>query len=322
MVGIALAHLGLNAAPSRRRSRRCPHRNAVIEAEVALFLAHVAPVRRSRTASSCLKSPIPRTTSCAFPLCRKMFYRTTQSADQETERRGDTSGIDQGLVRETACAIVDKLKCGRGHAARSARRAGEADRRGRRQGQRAADAVLRPRPRPRQGADEKAGRRARPARGHADPDQGPDQCRGRADHAGLADLQGHDPGAIRPPGRASRSQWRRGLRQIEHAGIRRRRQHLQRGVRRDAQSLGHVALRRRLLGRRGGRARNRHGLARARLRHGRLAAQSRELLRHRRHAAEHRPRRAYAGRHDRPQSRRRRARWRAMSRTSRCCSMP
>ena len=93
------------------------------------------------------------------------------------------------------------------------------------------------------------------------------------------------PGQFRHPGRASRRQWRRGLRQIQHAGIRRRRQHLQRSVRRDAQSLGHVALRRRLLGRRGGGARHRHGVARARLRHGRLAAQPRELLRHRRHAA-------------------------------------
>ena len=64
-----------------------------------------------------------------------------------------------------------------------------------------------------------------------------------------------------------------------------------------------VAIGRRLLGRRSGRARDRHGVARAWLRHGRLAAQSRELLRHRRHAAEHRPRRAHAGRHDRPQSR-------------------
>ena len=39
----------------------------------------------------------------------------------------------------------------------------------------------------------------------------------------------------------------------------------------DAQSLGHFALRRRLLGRRGGGARHRHGVAGARLRHGRLA---------------------------------------------------
>ena len=52
-----------------------------------------------------------------------------------------------------------------------------------------------------------------------------------------------------------------------------------------------VALRRRLLRRRGGGARHRHGVARPWHRHGRLAAQPRKLLRHRRHAAEHRPRR-------------------------------
>ena len=62
----------------------------------------------------------------------------------------------------------------------------------------------------------------------------------------------------------------------------------------DAQSLEHVALGRRLLGRRGGGAGDRHGLARAWLRHGRLAAQPGELLRRRRPAAEPRPRGAYA----------------------------
>ena len=83
-----------------------------------------------------------------------------------------------------------QAQVGRSYAARSARRAGKAHRRGRRQGQRAADAVLRPRPQARHRADEEAGRRARAARGAADPDQGPHQRRRRADHAGLADLQG------------------------------------------------------------------------------------------------------------------------------------
>ena len=81
-------------------------------------------------------------------------------------------------------------------------------------------------------------------------------------------------------------------------------------------------IRGRLLRRRGGRARNRHGLARARLRHGRLAAQPRELLRHRRPAPEHRPRRAHAGNSRSTAISASRARWRAMSRTSRCCSTP
>src|SRR4051812_31548095 len=43
----------------------------------------------------------------AFPLCRKMFYSTIH--DQET---GRNLVADQGLVRETACAIVGKLRSG------------------------------------------------------------------------------------------------------------------------------------------------------------------------------------------------------------------
>jgi amidase len=39
-----------------------------------------------------------------------MFYSTT--SDQETETNGVTAVADQGLVRETACAIVGKLKSG------------------------------------------------------------------------------------------------------------------------------------------------------------------------------------------------------------------
>ena len=83
-----------------------------------------------------------------------------------------------------------------------------------------------------------------------------------------------------------------------------------------------VAIRRRLFGRRGRGAGNRHGVARPRLRHGRLAAQSRKLLRRGRPAA-----RASAASRIRPLPRSTaisvcRARWRAMSRTSRCCSTP
>src|SRR5258705_6814952 len=48
--------------------------------------------------------------SGAFPLCQKMFYSTTR--DQETETNGEYEVADQGLVRETACAIVGKLKSG------------------------------------------------------------------------------------------------------------------------------------------------------------------------------------------------------------------
>ena len=129
------------------------------------------------------------------------------------------------------------------------------------------------------------------------------------DVAGVRCTQGspiyanHIPDEVRRSGRASRSRRRHRLRDVEHAGIRRRRQHLQRGVRQDAQSVEHVALGGRLLGRRGGRACDRHGVARARLRHGRQPAQSGELQRHRRLPAEHRARRAHAERRDRHEPR-------------------
>ena len=71
-------------------------------------------------------------------------------------------------------------------------------------------------------------------------------------------------------------------RQDQHAGIRRRREHAQRGLWRDRQSVRSHAVRRRLLGRLGGGAGHRHGADLLRLRHRRVAAQSRRVLRHRR----------------------------------------
>ena len=97
---------------------------------------------------------------------------------------------DQGLVRETACAIVGKLKSGEVTPLDLLdvleKRIAEVDGK-----VNALPTLCFDRARnARQSADEKAGRRARPARRAAGADQGPDQCRGRADHAGLADLQG------------------------------------------------------------------------------------------------------------------------------------
>src|SRR5947209_18319891 len=46
----------------------------------------------------------------AFPLCGKMFYSTI--CDQEAKSNGEREVAVQGLVRETACAIVGKLKSG------------------------------------------------------------------------------------------------------------------------------------------------------------------------------------------------------------------
>src|SRR4051812_16313182 len=45
----------------------------------------------------------------AFPLCRKMFYSTIHEQETAEERR---RMADQGLVRETACAVVGKLRSG------------------------------------------------------------------------------------------------------------------------------------------------------------------------------------------------------------------
>ena len=49
---------------------------------------------------------------------------------------------------------------------------------------------------------------------------------GRSHHPRFADFPRPYSGAVGPSRGSPRSQWRAGLRQVEHAGIRRRRQHL------------------------------------------------------------------------------------------------
>src|SRR5260370_3114171 len=56
--------------------------------------------------------PISAHSSCAFPLCRKMFYRTRQSAIEKRNERGTQVASDQGLIRATACAFIEKLNSG------------------------------------------------------------------------------------------------------------------------------------------------------------------------------------------------------------------
>jgi amidase len=172
-------------------------------------------------------------------------------------------------------------------------------------------------------ADEEAGRRARPARRHADPDQGPDRRRGRADHAGLADLQGQHPEEIRPLvehleakggsiyAKSNTPEFGAGANTFNEVfGATRNPWDTSRSA---AGSSGGAAVALAT-----GMAWLAHGSDM-----GGSLAQSGELLRHRRHAAEHRPRRAYAvgSKIDRNLGQSR-ARWRAMSRTWRCCSMP
>ena len=153
-------------------------------------------------------------------------------------------------------------------------------------------------------------------------DQGPDRCRGRAHHLRLADLRRSCAGQVASAGRAHRAQGRHRDGQVEHAGIRRRRQHLQRGVRPHAQSLEHLAHLRRLDRRRRGVGGDRRGLAGAGHRPWRLAAPARHLLLGGRPPAVAGPRDA---RHRRTISGRRcrcRGRWRATSPTWRCSSTP
>src|ERR1700683_4752221 len=47
----------------------------------------------------------------AFPFCRKMFYTARQPATR-SGKAGRAQVAEQGVVRETACAVVEKLRSG------------------------------------------------------------------------------------------------------------------------------------------------------------------------------------------------------------------
>src|SRR5882757_8182423 len=135
-----------------------------------------------------LKTPIA-VRSRAFPLCRKMFYRATQSVGNDVETK---VASDQGLVRMTACAVVDQLNSGEVTPLDLLdvleQRIVEVDGK-----VNALPTLCFDRARTHAKAlMKKAGRRSRPACGNADSDKRPVQCRGRAEQAGLADLQGYD----------------------------------------------------------------------------------------------------------------------------------
>ena len=228
MIGIARAHLARTPIPAGDDVGASGHRHAVVEAEVAVLPGSCCASPGASNGVVMLKISESRANFGPFPLCRKMFYRTTaiRYRDSGTTRER-YKWLDQGLVRATACAIVDKLNSGEVTPLDLLdvleKRIAEVD------GKVNALPTLcfdRARSRAKALMQKPAGERGLLA-GHAGADQGPHQCRGRADHAGLADLQGHDSRALRSCGRASRRQRRGGLRQIQHAGIRRRRQHLQ-----------------------------------------------------------------------------------------------
>src|SRR3984893_17807739 len=106
MIAIARPHLGRALVPAGDDVGAAGDRFAIVEAAVAVLLAHAAPVQRveRRAHAQISDSGSPG----GFPLCRKLFYRTTLSAIREAERLGDIMASNQYLVRETACAIVDK----------------------------------------------------------------------------------------------------------------------------------------------------------------------------------------------------------------------
>src|SRR6476661_8160245 len=70
--------------------------------------------RQSGASNGVVMLKSPGAAKSAFPLCRKMFYRTRPSAARKRRRLGREVKVsnDQGLVQATACTIVDKLNSG------------------------------------------------------------------------------------------------------------------------------------------------------------------------------------------------------------------
>src|SRR5258705_12780443 len=123
--------IGLRSRGPYRRSRWPAYRARISvdrrsqPATMSALPATATPLLRPRSRSSWLIvrqsgasngvvmfCPISAHSSCAFPLCRKMFYRTRQSAIEKRNERETQVASDQGLVRATACAVIDKLNAG------------------------------------------------------------------------------------------------------------------------------------------------------------------------------------------------------------------
>src|SRR4029079_19231383 len=77
MIRILRTHLGRTPLPAGDDVGASGYRYAVVEAEVTLFLAHLAPVRRIGGRRHAQISHCGHSAS-AFPLCRRIFYRTTR----------------------------------------------------------------------------------------------------------------------------------------------------------------------------------------------------------------------------------------------------
>ena len=203
--------------------------------------------------------------------------------------------MSDDLWKMTAVEAVARAEEARDLAARPDRGLGQAHRRGRARRERAADPLPRPRPRPRQ-AHHGGREPAKPPAKQAGSPVFPVSIKDLTDVAGVRTTYGSPIFANHVPAKShplvERIERKGGIvdRQVQHAGVRRRRQHLQRSVRPHAQSLEHLAHLRRLDRRRRGLAGDRRGLAGARLRPWRLAAPARHLLLGRRHPPVARPR--------------------------------
>src|SRR4029434_5689590 len=112
------------------RRSRCPGKRLRIAAErcsqpatISILPGTATPLLRPRSRASWLiarqfsaeNNVVMQYLRSATTLVRFHFAgkcSTAPISDQETETSGDSEVADQGLVRETACAIVGKLKSG------------------------------------------------------------------------------------------------------------------------------------------------------------------------------------------------------------------
>src|SRR5580704_14416845 len=72
MAGMPRTHVGRAPLPAGNDIGAASHRNAIVEAEITILLAHAAPVGRVKRRGHA-KSPVAERNPNAFPLCRKMF---------------------------------------------------------------------------------------------------------------------------------------------------------------------------------------------------------------------------------------------------------
>jgi hypothetical protein len=89
MRAMARPQLGRALGPAGDDLAAARHRDAVVEAEVALLLAHAAPVRGAEWRIHCrIHLVVMAGTMPAIPLCGKMVYTALSSAIDQKMRIG------------------------------------------------------------------------------------------------------------------------------------------------------------------------------------------------------------------------------------------